>query len=84
MVDLTVGKGTFAQAGKSLITFGSFDEIWVEAYLTENNLGRVEAGQPVEITLDAYPGKIFDGVVSSITVGVSAAGVAFGLADCAR
>ena len=71
VVDLTVGKGTFAQAGKPLMTFGSFDEIWVEAYLTENNLGRVKAGQPAEITLDAYPGRIFDGVVSSITVGVS-------------
>ena len=41
VVDLTIGKGTFAQAGKPLMTFGSFDEIWVEAYLTENNLGRV-------------------------------------------
>ncbi len=71
VVDLTVGKGTFAQAGKPLMTFGSLDEIWVEAYLTENNLGRVKAGQPVEITLDAYPGRIFDGVVSSITLGVS-------------
>ena len=72
VVDLTIGEGTFAQAGKPLMTFGSFDEIWVEAYLTENNLGRVEAGQPAEITLDVYPGRIFDGVVSSITVGVSA------------
>ena len=42
VVDLTVGKGTFAQAGKPLMTFGSLDEIWVEAYLTENNLGRVQ------------------------------------------
>ena len=58
VVDLTIGKGTFAQAGKPLMTFGSFDEIWVEAYLTENNLGRVKAGQPAEITLDAYPGRI--------------------------
>lgn len=72
VVDLKIGEGTFAQAGKPLMTFGSFDDIWVEAYLTENNLGRLAAGQPAEITLDVYPGRIFDGVVSSITVGVSA------------
>lgn len=71
VVDPKIGQGTFAQAGKSLMSFIAFDEIWVEAYLTENNLGRVEVGQPVSITLDIYPGRIFDGVVSSITRGAS-------------
>ena len=71
VLDLTVGEGTFAQAGKSLMNLVPFDEVWVEAYLTENNMARVSMGDPVEITLDLYPGRIFDEVVSSITFGAS-------------
>jgi len=67
VIDLSIGKGTFAKAGQALMNLLSFEEIWVEAYLTENNLARVSVGDPVDIVLDLYPGRIFDGVVSSIT-----------------
>jgi len=66
-VDLKIAEGTYAKAGQSLMAFVSFDEVWVEAYLTENNIASVSIGDPVEITLDLYPGRIFDGVVSSIS-----------------
>ena len=71
LVDLAIGQGTFAKAGQRLMTFGSFDEVWVEAYLTENNLANVNVGDPVDITLDLYPGRIFKGEVSSLTFGAS-------------
>jgi len=67
VVDLSIGEGTFAKAGQSLMNLLSFEEIWVEAYLTENNLARVSVGDPVDIVLDLYPGRIFEGQVSSIT-----------------
>lgn len=70
-VDLKITKGTFAKAGQPLMAFISFEEVWVEAYLTENNIALVSIGDPVEITLDLYPGRIFDGVVSSISIGAS-------------
>ncbi len=72
VVDPIIGEGTFAKAGQGLMNLISFDEIWVEAYLTENNLARVSIGDPVEMTLDLYPGRIFKGAVSSITIGASA------------
>ncbi len=71
VVDLQVAHGTYAKAGQSLMTFVSFEDVWVEAYLTENNLARISVGDPVEITLDLYPGRIFDGVVSSFSIGAS-------------
>jgi multidrug resistance efflux pump len=74
VLDLQVAQGTFAHAGQTLMTFVSFDDIWVEAYMTENNLGRVAIGNPVEIALDIYPGRIFGGVVSSITLAAAAPG----------
>lgn len=66
-VDLQVAEGTYAKAGQSLMAFVSFDHVWVEAYLTENNIASVSIGDKVEITLDLYPSRIFDGVVSSIS-----------------
>ena len=71
VVDLSITKGSYAHAGTPLLTFGSFDQIWVDAYFTENNLGRMAVGNPVELTLDAYPGRIFEGVVSSFTLAAS-------------
>lgn len=70
-IDLQVAAGTFAKAGQSLMSFVSFEEVWVEAYLTENNIARISVGDPAEITLDLYPGRIFDGVVSSFSIGAS-------------
>ncbi len=67
VVNLTIGEGTFAKAGQGLMNLVSFEEVWVEAYLTENSLARVSVGDPVEIVLDLYPGRIFNGEVSSIT-----------------
>jgi multidrug resistance efflux pump len=74
VLDLQVAEGTFAHSGQRLMSFVSFDDVWVEAYMTENNLGRVAVGNPVELSLDVYPGRIFEGVVSSITVAAAAPG----------
>ena len=65
VVDLAIAQGTFAKAGAPIITFVSFDEVWVEAYMTENNLGRVTPGQTAEIALDVQPGRVFEGVVGA-------------------
>jgi len=67
VVGLTIGEGTFAKAGQGLMSLVSFEEVWVEAYLTENNMALVSVGDPVDIVLDLYPGRIFKGKVSSIT-----------------
>jgi multidrug resistance efflux pump len=74
VLDLQVDEGTYAHAGQTLMTFVSFDDVWVEAYMTENNLGRIARGNPVELTLDVYPGRIFEGVVSSITAAAAVSG----------
>ena len=72
VVDLKVDEGTFAQAGQPLMTFISGDDVWVEAFLTENNLGLVSIGDPVKITLDVHPGRVIDGVVASLGAAASA------------
>ena len=71
VVNLDVTNGVFARAGSPLLTFASFEEIWVEAYMKENNIANIDIGDSAEISLDLYPGRIFNGVVVSITMGAS-------------
>lgn len=65
IIDLNINEGTYANVGKPLLTFVSTEEVWIEAYLTENNLGRISLGDPVEVVLDIHPGRVLSGVVES-------------------
>lgn len=42
---------------------------WLDANFKETQLARIVPGQPVKITLDMYPGKVFSGKVLSISNG---------------
>ena len=68
---LKIDEGAYANAGQPAMTFISVDDIWIEALMTENNLGRIELGDKVELAFDAFPGQIFEGKVKSVAVGVS-------------
>jgi len=70
VTDLNVDQGSYAKAGEPSMTFISIDDVWLEAYLTENNLGRIEAGDAVEIAFDVTPGRIVKGKVVSFAAGV--------------
>lgn len=56
----TVGGGTV------LMTIADLSQMIVKAKINEVNIGRVTEGQPVEVRLDALPGKMFEGVVAAI------------------
>jgi multidrug resistance efflux pump len=68
---LYLDEGAFAPAGQPVMTFISLDEYWLDAYLTENNLGRMNIGNKVDIAFDVFPGRIFQGVVKKMAPGVS-------------
>lgn len=77
---LKIDEGAFANAGQPLMTLISIQDIWIEAFLTENNLAHVNPGDKVEIVLDAFPGRVFNGKVKSTAWGVST-GKAINLGD---
>ena len=58
-------KGAFVQVGQPLFAIAS-DEVWVVANFKENQVGKMRAGQVVEIKIDAYPNKVFKGKIDSI------------------
>ena len=72
--NLLIAPGTYARSGHELMTFLDATDIWVEAYMTENNLGRAKVGSPVDVVLDMHPGKIVPGVIESFSGAVSVSG----------
>ncbi len=52
--------------GTLLFTMADLNKIYIEALVDETDIGQVEPDQTVTITVDAYPGKTFDGKVVRI------------------
>ena len=71
ITDLQAEIGRFAAVGKPVMTLVATDDLWIDAEFTENNLGNLAVGTPVEIVFDALPGVVVDGLVSSIGLGVA-------------
>ncbi|HWE19685.1 MAG TPA: HlyD family secretion protein, partial [Hyphomicrobiaceae bacterium] len=75
VVQLSAAVGQFAQAGTNLTMFVP-DEIWVTANFKETQLDTMRPGQPVTLSIDAYPERTIDGHVASVQPG---SGTAFSL-----
>ena len=71
ITDLRTDVGLFAGTGSPVLTLIVIDEVWINAEFTENNLGHVAVGTPVEILFDALPGRVYRGEVRSIGLGTS-------------
>ena len=69
ITDLRVDQGNYAAAGAALMTFIAVHDSWIQADLTENNLGNVKEGDRVEFTFDVRPGKVFKGTVRQTGLG---------------
>lgn len=72
----TVEPGTFVQPGQQVITLVS-DDYWVVANFKETQLDRMKTGDPVDITIDAYPDQDYKGHVASFQKGTGARFSAF-------
>ncbi len=63
-VDLSVGE--IAKAGESAISLISSNKIEIESNVSEVNIGKIKASNPVRITLDAFEGREFSGFVRHV------------------
>lgn len=68
----SVEPGDYVQVGQSMMNLVQ-DELWVVANFKETQLQGMRPGQPVDITVDAYPGHRFTGHVDSLQAGTGAA-----------
>jgi multidrug resistance efflux pump len=62
--------GAYVHVGMPVITCIDGDQWWVVANYRENSLENLRPGQPVGLTFNTYPGRIFHGVVQTVGWGV--------------
>jgi membrane fusion protein (multidrug efflux system) len=69
----SIEAGVNIQAGQPLMALVPLQEAWITANYKERQITYLKAGQKVEFSVDAYPGKTFNGKVDSIMAGTGAA-----------
>jgi membrane fusion protein, multidrug efflux system len=63
--------GQYVSPGLTLVTLQALDPIWVDFPMPEQNIGKLQKGQVIELTVDAFPGEIFKGQVASLDARVA-------------
>lgn len=70
----SVSIGDYVKEGADLVNLEAIDPLKVDFRVPEVYLRQVQSGQPLEISLDAYPNKTFDGRVLAVNPLLDAAG----------
>ncbi len=63
---LPVRQGNYVNPGDLILEEADLSKVRVRAYVDEPDVGRLAAGEPMEITWDALPGRIWSGEVTTI------------------
>ena len=71
ITDLRAEAGQYAGTGTPIMTLVALTDVWISADFTENNLGHIKEGTPVDLVLDSIPGEVFSGTIRHIGVGVN-------------
>jgi membrane fusion protein (multidrug efflux system) len=61
-----VSIGQFLNKGDALATLEAVDPIYADFALPQQNIAQVAVGLPVKVTVDAFPGRQFDGKIEAI------------------
>lgn len=59
--------GETVTPGVPVYTVGDLGNPWIKVYVKEDRLGLVKLGQKAGITVDSYPGKVYEGKVTYIS-----------------
>lgn len=63
----------YVQPDTNLYTIADLSTVWVYANVFQDAVGRLRPGDPAQVTVDAYPGREFDGRVDQILPQVDSA-----------
>ena len=64
---ITVNPGDYLNSGTSIVTVQQLDPLYVDFYAPQGQLDKLKVGQRVAVTLDAFPGRNFDGQINAIS-----------------
>jgi membrane fusion protein (multidrug efflux system) len=63
----SVEVGQMVQPGQPIMSVVPLNDVWVTANLKETQTRDLHPGDPVEVEVDAYPGRTFEGKLESIS-----------------
>lgn len=63
--------GQYVSPGLAMVSLQALDPIWVDFPMPEQNVGKLHVDQTIELTVDAFSGKVFTGKVASLDARVS-------------
>jgi multidrug resistance efflux pump len=63
---LAVRKGDLVPPNQPVIRVLRAEDLWVKVFVAETDLGRIRLHQTVDVTIDSYPGKVFQGEVFQV------------------
>jgi multidrug efflux system membrane fusion protein len=63
--------GQYLTAGTQIVSLTDLSELYVNFTVTEKDSGNLQVGQTVRIAVDAYPGRTFEGKVTTIEPQIS-------------
>jgi len=63
--------GQYVSPGLNLVTLQALDPIWVDFPMPEQNIGKLRRGQEIELSVDAFPGEVFKGEITSLDARVA-------------
>jgi membrane fusion protein, multidrug efflux system len=66
-----VEKGQYVSAGMALVSLQALDPIRADFPMPEQHIGKLRVGEPVELTVDAFPGQVFKGEIQSLDARVA-------------
>jgi RND family efflux transporter MFP subunit len=56
----------YVQPETMLYTVADLSDVWVLAQVFQSDAGKIRPGDPAEVTVDAYPGRVFNGRVDFV------------------
>ena len=59
--------GETVNPGREVITVSALSRVDLKIYVDETQIGKVKPNQEVEVTVDTFPGKVYNGIVSFIS-----------------
>jgi membrane fusion protein, multidrug efflux system len=61
-----INPGQYINPGDKIVTLQSLDKVYVDFYLPQRELAKISTGQQVTVAADTYPGRKFQGKITTI------------------
>ncbi len=67
VTDIVARPGEVAAQGATILTIANMEQVILTVYVPETSLGQVHLDQPVQVSVDSFPGRVFEGRISYIS-----------------